>query len=419
MLTSLLFLNAPGTHDVSTWLHDLWVPSYQKWGLIGGYIGAEDDYPPLSFIIVAMVSQISEFSGLPILLVYKIVLFCFLTATTAIFYYFTRNPLLASLLHLSSTLCSTVLGYLDIMFAPFLVLSLFFLRERKLTLSTLCFTIASLMKYLPLVLAPLLLVYAMNVYQVKALAKGIQRISNSVILPAALATIALLVIYGPQTLVFGRQSVLSLPVSICVPLHKSYIGGFALRACGPPVQSYLSGNAMNLGYVIGFFITLLQPRAYQAVWQIETGDFPTVAFTLTIIFILVYSSVVFTFFKKKVKTFEKCLLFSALGYLAYFMFSTSIHENYLFLVSLLWILLLAEKSGYSKDTLFWLLYANLNLLLFYGITGEGLGFDKSIFGYDILPVLISTLGLAVYLRSCNKVVGRRLTSLVARFKVSD
>ena len=94
-------------------------------------------------------------------------------------------------------------------------------------------------------------------------------------------------------------------------------------------------------------------------------------------------------------------------------------ENYLFLVPLLFIVLLAERGEYLKDTLFWLMYANLNLFLFYGMSGRGIGFNRSILGYDILPVLISALGLAVYLRSYVRVVGRRLAFHLARLKVRD
>lgn len=382
-------------------------------------MGAEDDYPPLSFIVVAMVSEMSKFSGLPILLVYKIVLFFFLSATTAVFYYFTRNLFLASLLQLSSTLATTALGYLDVLFAPFLILSLYLLKERRLTLATLFFSIACLMKYLPLILAPILLIYAINVDQVKELARGIRRISDTVILPIALVMITLLIIYGPQTFIFGRQAVLALPTSVCVFLQKLYIGGFTTRACGLPVQDTLSGNALNLGYIIGFFITLLNPRAYQAVWQVGVSDFPQVAMILELIFILVYSSILITFFKERTKTFEASVLFSAIGYLAYFMFSTNVHENYLFLVPLLFIVLLAERGEYSKETLFWLVYANLNLFLFYGMSGRGIGFDRRILGYDILPALSSAVGLAVYLRSYVRVVGRTLASHVARLKVRD
>ncbi|HXL23912.1 MAG TPA: hypothetical protein VN942_00030, partial [Chthoniobacterales bacterium] len=88
-----------------------------------------------------------------------------------------------------------------------------------------------------------------------------------------------------------------------------------------------------------------------------------------ILFYLSYA-VLFVSFLRQTKTFERLIVYSILGYMAYFVFNTSVHENHLFLVCCLaWILVFID-SGQLIRCINLSLAANANLFLFYGAFGR-------------------------------------------------
>ena len=78
------------------------------------------------------------------------------------------------------------------------------------------------------------------------------------------------------------------------------------------------------------------------------------------------------------KTFENLIKFALLGYLAYFTFNTSVHENHLFIAAVLSVILVWLNRERLSTMVILLLMSNINLLLFFGITGGGLGFSRVI-----------------------------------------
>src|SRR5260370_27569027 len=70
-----------------------------------------------------------------------------------------------------------------------------------------------------------------------------------------------------------------------------------------------------------------------------------------------------------------------LGYLAYFLFNTGVHENHLFPISCLaWILVFIDSSQLLRGINL-SVAANINLFLFAGVFGQGL--PRVIAGVDI------------------------------------
>src|SRR5262249_40600305 len=84
-----------------------------------------------------------------------------------------------------------------------------------------------------------------------------------------------------------------------------------------------------------------------------------------------------------------------LGYLAYFTFNVGVHENHLFLPIILGLFLAAQNRSYLPLALATALIANLNLLVFYGIDGKGLPFDRVV-GID-LSVVLAVLEVVFFL----------------------
>jgi hypothetical protein len=97
------------------------------------------------------------------------------------------------------------------------------------------------------------------------------------------------------------------------------------------------------------------------------------------------------------KNFTNLLIFSVLGYLSYFTFNTGVHENHLFLVAILAVVLYWRKENWRVNAVILLLMANINLFLLYGVDGD-LHFPRSFAGIDIaLPQAILNVLFFIYL----------------------
>ena len=97
------------------------------------------------------------------------------------------------------------------------------------------------------------------------------------------------------------------------------------------------------------------------------------------------------------KTFTNLLIFSVLGYLCYFTFNTGVHENHLFLVTILAVVLYWREESWRANAVILLLMANINLFLFYGVDGD-LHFPRRFAGVDIaLPLAILNVLFFIYL----------------------
>jgi multisubunit Na+/H+ antiporter MnhF subunit len=91
---------------------------------------------------------------------------------------------------------------------------------------------------------------------------------------------------------------------------------------------------------------------------------------------------------------ERTLAYSLVGFLAYVTLSSGVHENHWFLPSFLAIALLQYGHRWLRPAAAVGIVANLNLLLFYGITGHGLEFTRVV-GIDVTVGLAAAV-VAVY-----------------------
>lgn len=162
---------------------------------------------------------------------------------------------------------------------------------------------------------------------------------------------------------------------------------------------YLSANALNLGWLTSYFLHVYAPNIYGPLrdggnYIINQSVSQSVFIVHKGFFILFYFFSLFAFLRAK-KTFRNLVLFSLLGYLAYFEFNTGVHENHLFLSVLLAGYLLLW--GYWKPFSFLAVLSNLNLFVFYGIDGRGLVFSRLVGGIDITVAfaILSCIGYFV------------------------
>jgi hypothetical protein len=347
-LIAISFFFSPGTGDVGTWAR--WMREIDAGGLIGGYAQSDTDYPPLSFVLLASVSRTATALEISRFIVLKCSILVFLFATAGCFYLFTRNLLLAVALELGLVLNSVALGYLDIYFAPFLITGFFLLQRGHLTTGLLLFAISCSIKWQPLIVAPFVCTYVFAGEKQETREKN--RPWTKRLIPflfAAALAVAFLLIFGAK---------------IFDSLERAMTR-----------HAFLSGYALNLGWIQTWALNLLSPEKYP---PSQTGAIDAVivrdawiVWPNKLLFYASYLAILFAFVRQT-KTFTRLIVYSMLGYLAYFSFNTGVHENHLFLICCLaWILVWLDGNELIR-AINLTLAANANLFLFFGAFGQRL-----------------------------------------------
>lgn len=360
-LIAVSFFFSPGTGDVSIW--ETWMQKIDSDGLIGGFSHTGTDYPPLAFVILATVVRSAQAVGATPVFALKCSILLFLFATTACFCWFTRNLLLTAALELSLILNSVALGYLDIYFAPFLIAALFLLQRGNLSLGFLFYAISCAIKWQPLIIAPFLCLYIF--------AAAREGATNDARIRRRLAPFALsaLVIGIPILVIFGVPAVFD-SFKRALTYHK-----------------FLSGYALNLDWIQTWALHLVSPEKYEplqngAIDAVIVRD-PVIVWPNKLLFYASYLAILLAF-ARQTKTFTRLIVYSMLGYLAYFSFNTGVHENHLFLVCCFaWILAFFEPAQLTR-CISLSLAANANLFLFFGAFGQRL--NPVFAGFDITLV---------------------------------
>jgi hypothetical protein len=361
ILIALLPLHSHGTGDVDYWLD--WIAIIERDGFIAGYVPI---YPPMVWVLLQGVAFSYHALNIEVFLAVKWSLVIFLLLTSGIFLLWTRNLLLTALLHLSLVLSSVALGYLDIWLAPTILLAFWALKERKFFLFSVFFTISSLIKQPPWLLAPFLIVYIMRetggIKQWKATLTVLLR---DVVLPAG-------VLVGVMALTFGERILEPLRVAVS---HSS-----------------LSANALNYNWLTTYFLRLTQPErfgpidgvggvfGYSPVTEWTAADWPIVGIP-RFLFAVFYLGALLIFLRRS-NSFDNLVRFTIAGYMAYCIFNIGVHENHFFLAGFLAFVLCWANPRDMYATLILALMANINLFMFYGIDGSDYAYNHQI-GMDI------------------------------------
>ncbi len=167
LLVTLSLVPSPGTGDVDTWQR--WAHNADVLGIASGFKANRGDYPPYTSVILLGAVRSSRLLGVGTFGAVKFSIFLFLLLTSFVFWWGTRDFWITVILHLSLLLNSVALGYIDIFFAPSLILSIWAIKERKLILFTIFYSIACLTKWQPIILAPFIGVYILDIKHVTGL----------------------------------------------------------------------------------------------------------------------------------------------------------------------------------------------------------------------------------------------------------
>ena len=374
ILTTLIFLKDPGAGDLqSFWIK--WANNANVYGVAEGFKANARDYPPLVSLILFCSLKVSKLFEISDFVAIKICIFFFLLLTSFIFFIITRDLLSTVLLHLSLILGSVALAYIDVLVFPFLILSFWALKKHKLILFSILFTISFLIKWQPIIILPFIVIYIIDINKLKEWKKiNFKELIIKILSPAIIILIIIISIYGFRA---TRDSLI-----------------LALSE-----KSFLSGNALNFNWILTHFLHVFQPDKFGSLVNgkaliLKDINIPiTLTVTSKTLFILLYLLTCISFFKSK-KSFENLLLYSIIGFFAYFSFNTGVHENHLIYAMVLSVFLYVENKGHLYVTLILILITNINMFLFYGYAGnkiygdfDSIGFSRVIKNLDIALVL--------------------------------
>jgi hypothetical protein len=391
---SIPLFSTPGTFDVTLPRYGFltWMDEAVRHGVRDGYRLNPYDYPPGTKVLLGIAGATGDRLGLSRPTSFKTLLFLFHNLTTLVALAATRNLLLAGLIHVTTVLSAIALGYLDVLYAPFLVLSLVALQRdwKALAWGLLC--LSCTVKPQPLILAPFYLVHLGRIGGFEDAAR-LARSPRAWLGAGTTAAAALAFV-----LAFGRTD--DDQWAVLQAMQKA------------TAHNEISGNAMNAGW-IGSYV-------YQVARDGELGPARLRDITWTREIKLVAAAILVSVLWLQIrlrKTPQTALLALLAGYLAYFTFNAGVHENHVFIAMLLAVVLLAgfrrrgsvDSDGRLVSSTTALdasgrmtmagvvVFAHLNLFLFYGWNGETqppvlLGGEK---GLD-LSVLLAPASIVLF-----------------------
>jgi hypothetical protein len=390
MLSSVALINAPGTFDVTDPRVGFlaWMDDSVRYGLVDGYRWDPYDYPPGTKVLLGLAGRAGDAIGITRAESLKALLLVFQALTAAVVLALTRNALLAGCVWLCTTTSAIGQGYLDILYAPFLIVSLVGLAQSRPFQAWGFLLVACAIKPQPLVLVPFYVVHLLHIRGVTDL----WRVVREPVTWGAASWTAVAVLLFVVT--FGRTD--SGNWAVVQALQKA------------TAHKEVSGNAMNAGW-IGSYV--YQVAKYEELGPNRLRD-TTWRAAIKAVAAVILAWVLWLQVRLP-KRPETALLAALAGYMAYFTFNAGVHENHLFIAMLIALLTVGHQhfrwSGPGRRHLFLAIgvvaFAHLNPLLFF----DWRGFDREPTliggptGLDI-SVPLSVISLVLFAASARALV---------------
>lgn len=379
-LITLSFFHSPGQGDVGFWLK--WIKTVDTHGPLMTFesrerspLGSEavqEGYPPFMSFISFSTAKLAHLFSIDYLTALKLSLTIFLFSASFIFWTWTRDFFVTAIFHFSLLVNSIMLVYIDIYFVPTLILSLWAIKERNLKAFTIFFSVSCLIKWQPIIIAPFILLYILNINKIAEWKEiNFKGIAFNVLSPLIIIVIITFSLFG-------------------MPFLKSFTSAVT--------EPYLSGDALNFGWIMTYFLHVFFPDKFGYLINGEANYIMTTSLKLMLLpkllFFISYATAFLAFFRKE-KNFENLIYYSLIGFLAYFIFNTGVHENHLFIAAILAVILFFINREYVMASAFIIIMSNVNLIIFFGTDGKGLGFSR-VAGVDI-TLLFSLLNVVFFL----------------------
>ena len=351
---TIFFFNSYGTANVDTFLK--WLNYAVRDGFINNYNSRHNDnYGPLATIFPYLLYKLDL--NYPNIILIKFIQIIFFYASTMIFFFFTKN-LLNSLIFVI-IFSVTALGHqdLDIIYLPFLILSLIFLEKKKIFLFTVFYILSCLVKWQPIIIAPLIFLYISNFYiNFKNIGLTFKYLSYKNIIVASVSSVLMIAL----TFLFLD------PISI----YKSLVQSIN--------HAQLAGNSLNFNWLCTWILKIIKQDLYGdfdgQVYFIYIRPYHFLTVIGSIIFFITFCLFLLRFSLKKEKNFNDFLFYSFFIFYTYFMFNKGAHQNHLFMGCFFAYLLYLKDKKFLPLLLVAISF-NMNLLLMYGYDGEGTFFN--------------------------------------------
>lgn len=410
-LPTVIFFSHKGTGDMGVWLE--WTSHINRWGPLNAYsiINTDiidtkihetpvnnintnhsywtTDYPPITFINLWLAMKAATLFGVSWMIGIKILLLVYYLATWVSLIYLStlfrrqsiwRDITVVSGLYLGGlyfAIISQAFTTLDITFAPYVVFSLALFARRKYFLSGIFFALAVLVKWIAMMMLPVLLFYFI-------IKKGRRyRIDTPMFkFLGAFALVFGLLIIG---FLLNHLSLLSLAES----LRKAFSHGLW----------YLTAGSLNFWWIIQFVaIKPFYPETYAMVIKNNMYIFSAIS---SVIFLIVNIAILKSFLKRK-KDIGSLLQASLMISWSYFIWRTGVHGNHLFIAVLtaLCLAIINTKKSNIRQYLWLSLFGLASPVLTYGFPIKG-GFVAFPENYVLLTLaaVLHVLIYLVYLRS--------------------
>jgi hypothetical protein len=368
---SVMMIRAPGTSDVWVWRD--WMNTVYQDGLVQGYSHviasasgepSGGDYPPVSFVILYLTRIFGDMIGLPQRGSIKVLVLTFQLLSAGLILFISRDVWTAAAFNTSILVFSVGLGYLDICLAPWLILAFWAFQSERHVLGTAFFLLACLIKWQPLIIAPFIAIYLLQISDVRSLWGSLTRsLFWKLVMIIGMTILAV-------TLLFGYTPLLSL---------KNAMG-----------HLYLSGNALNMPWIAGCLLTLFPSPSF----SIRVDEFPIILAPSSVYLIPVKMTFFVLFATLLVRavrsepSYQNCLLFSLTGFATYVMWNAGVHENHWFVAVILAYMLILHsrtRQHWAIATMITVM-ANINLFTFYGLTGMR-EIQSRVIGIDLSMIL--------------------------------
>ncbi|MCX6537583.1 MAG: hypothetical protein NT151_01415 [Acidobacteria bacterium] len=364
VVTALLF-TARGTGDMKIW--ERWTGNALRLGVVAGFRENNNDYPPLSDAVLWVTGHAGNAAGLPVATAIKLSLVIFLAATLILFFGWVNRASLTLGLWSVFVLNAVGMGYLDIYAVPPLILSLWALQQSRPTAAVTWFTVACLVKWQPLLIGPFLLLHVGRACWPPS-SENVRRFL-AMLVPSVLLLVVAIAVFDPY------------------PFFRAFAKSLGHRA--------LSGDTLNLPWIA----TWIQQAVTHGMAGLtgQVVGIPSAPLWLRLPFKLLFAWQFLVLLHRYVNgpvATERTLAYSLVGFLAYVTLSSGVHENHWFVPSFLAIALLQYGRQWLKVAVAVGVIANLNLLLFYGISGHGLDFTRVV-GIDV-TVPLAAVAVAMY-----------------------
>jgi hypothetical protein len=325
-------LGYPGTPDDGDFLH--WAAVLNGAGPIRGYAQIAD-YPPLGPLILWGATKAGADFSLPPFTCIKLAIDFFQLAAALIIRWYARSWAAAALMFLLISPFGALLGYIDAFYLPFVLAGIFALRSDRFAVANLMFAIATLIKWQPAVLFPIVLIYGVG--------RG-RKLNVFSLLPAAVFTGFVIAAFGPDAVRTAFSGATDDPLFSGQAFNLDWIITYGLEA-----THSLGTHFSAIGTIK--FINHLSPPWYAVsrglFWIVYLGN------------LIVFASCC--------KTWNTCMLALLSAETIQFTFNTGVHENHSFLVM---ILAFAASAGGMLPALEFRVAAVLavsNILAFYGL----------------------------------------------------